>query len=33
VVELLDRISGSRERARLGRVQAEAGETIPVERL
>ena len=30
VVELLDGIPGAQERARLGRAQAEAGETTPV---
>ena len=33
VVELLDGIPGAYERARLGRAQAEAGETIPVDQL
>jgi len=33
VVELLDGISGAYERARLGRAQAEAGDTISLERL
>ena len=33
VVELLDGIPGAHERARLGRAQAEAGETIPLEQL
>ena len=33
VVELLDGISGAHERARLGRAQAEAGDTIPLDQL
>jgi predicted transcriptional regulator len=33
VVDLLDGISGAHERARLGRAQAEAGQTIPLEQL
>jgi hypothetical protein len=33
VVELLDGIPGAHERAQLGRAQAEAGETIPLEQL
>lgn len=33
VVELLDGIPGAHERARLGRAQADAGETIPLEQL
>jgi hypothetical protein len=33
LVELLDGIPGAHERARLGRAQAEAGETIPLEQL
>ena len=33
VVELLDGIPGAHERARLGRAEAEAGETIPLEQL
>jgi predicted transcriptional regulator len=33
VVELLDGISGAHERALLGRAQAEAGDTIPLEQL
>lgn len=33
VVELLDGASGAHERARLGRAQAEAGETIPLDQL
>lgn len=33
VVELLDGIQGARERAALGRTQAEAGDTIPLDQL
>ena len=33
VVELLDGIQGARERAELGRTQAEAGDTIPLDQL
>ena len=33
VVELLDGVQGAHERARLGRRQAESGETIPLDKL
>jgi hypothetical protein len=33
IAELLDGISGAHERARLGRAQADAGDTIPLEKL